>query len=395
MNIYRKSLAFWAKITLISLVSFLVAMPAQAADDSRYLVKSKSQFLKNAFNARRNFNNGFTADLNEWQLKAAKLLGVEVESVNILQVLPAEAKAAAKPKPRSVPDDQFGWGVEAIYNETDLAKVEGGNGVAIAVLDTGIETTHPDLKARVVKCRDFTGTRLPYLDNKCEDKNGHGTHVAGIIAADGGSDNLGIYGVAPEAELYIYKVCSNSGTCYADDVAAAIADAAGEKANVINLSLGGDKPSSLIHAAIKDATDVLVVAAAGNDGPYAESIDYPAAFPEVVAVGAIDVERKIPEWSARGLNEITKAYTIEERDVEFAAPGVNIESTWKGGGYSVLSGTSMSTPFVSGLAAKYWAIMGKDKPADLIRETLQKSALDLLPDGDDNSSGFGLPRLIK
>src|SRR3989344_9520380 len=250
MNIYRKSLAFWAKITLISLVSFLVAMPAQAADDSRYLVKSKSQFLKNAFNARRNFNNGFTADLNEWQLKAAKLLGVEVEPVNILQVLPAEAKAAAKPKPRSVPDDQFGWGVEAIYNETDLAKVEGGNGVAIAVLDTGIETTHPDLKARVVKCRDFAGTRLPYLDNKCEDKNGHGTHLAGIIAADGGSDGLGIFGVAPSAVLYALKACSLNGTCYADDVAAAIKNATDDGVNIVNLSLGSDRPSVLIDEAV-------------------------------------------------------------------------------------------------------------------------------------------------
>ena len=137
---------------------------------------------------------------------------------------------------------------------------------------------------------------------------------------------------------------------------------------------------------------VLVVAAAGNDGPYVGSVDYPAASNKVIAVGALDVNKVISDWSSRGINSQTTAYLVEDGDIEFAAPGVSVESTWKDGGYAILSGTSMAAPHISGLAAKLWQ---KDAlaPADATRDLLRKFSTDLLPLGDDDDSGWGIPTL--
>src|SRR3989344_3556165 len=155
------------------------------------------------------------------------------------------------------------------------------------------------------------------------------------------------------SHLFMYKVCGLNGSCYADDISSAINTAADSGVNIINISLGSDKESSLISESINYATSkgVLVIAAGGNDGPYFASIDYPAAKKEVVGVGAFGVSFAIPDWSSRGVNSQTLPFVVEEQDVEFAAPGVNIESTWKNGGYAILSGTSMAAPFVTGLAA--------------------------------------------
>ena len=371
---------------------------AVAAESTRYFVKSSSQFWKNAFNARHEFKDGFTANLNDWQIRFAKILGVAVEPVGILQILPLEEIKAPKtsPKPRPTPSDQISWGIESVYGSSEMTSTSGGEGIKVAVIDTGI-AEHPDLKSRLIKCKDFTNARFPVVNGKCEDKNGHGTHVAGIVAADGGSDGLGIYGMAPAAVLYAFKSCALNGTCYADDLAVAVQTAADDGANIINLSVGSDRSSVLINEAIDYAISkgVLVVTAAGNDGPYAESIDYPAAKANVVAVAAFDSFFKIADWSSRGVNTKTTPLIIEEKDIELAAPGVNIESTWSNGGYAVLSGTSMATPFVSGLAAKIWTTLPLDTehPAQTIRELLQKNTMDLDVIGEDDSSGLGFSKV--
>ncbi len=386
-------------IVVILLFLAFARLSYAASDDTRYFVKSTSGWWKKSFGVRHNFDNGFTADLTDFQLRVAKIFGIEVEPVKKLNILSDLAAQASLVKPtlvpqRQVPSDKISWGVKALYDNQLLEKSTGGAGVNVAVLDTGVLRTHPDLKNRIKKCKDFTVAKTPFADDKCDDKNGHGTHVAGIIAADSGSDGLGIYGVAPEANLLVYKVCSNNGTCWADDIAVALRIAADDGANIVNMSLGSDAPSQLITDATNYAVSkkVLVIAAGGNDGPYSGSIDYPGADPNVVAVGAVDVNIAIPDWSSRGINTTTKPYVVEEQDMELAAPGVNIESTWKDGGYAILSGTSMASPHVAGLAAKLWQ---KDalNPASATRELLHKLTTDLLPIGDDDSSGFGFPHL--
>lgn len=397
------------KTSFILGIFSLVLMPlagVQAAEGGRYLVKSDSAFWKNAFNARNEFKEGFTANLNDWQVRFGKLLGIEIEPLTIFQILPDNKKNPIKDssiidgkskEARIVPTDQTPWGVEAVYGNAKISQATGGKGARVAVLDTGVLTSHLDLMARILDCKDFSNPRFPVIDGKCEDKNGHGTHVAGIIAADGGADHQGIYGIAPESSLLAFKVCSDNGFCYADDIAVAIRSAVDGGANIINLSLGSDRPSGLVSEAVRyaDSQGVLVVAAAGNDGPYLSSIDYPAAQPEAIAVGAFDDNLSVAEWSSQGANSSTAPQITEEKDLEFAAPGVNIESTWKDGGYAILSGTSMAAPFVSGLAAKYWnSFLNNPNPAAALRQFLQLNALDIADKGEDDASGFGFPRVV-
>lgn len=419
------------------LTAFLGFLPlaSASAEEGRYFVKSTKGFWKNALSARNSFDNGFTADMSDFQVRFAKIWGLDIEPVKVLQILPAspthlpdgqdgqagepedklsvgELKEELTPTPavpaqnkpsakggktaRQVPSDQTPWGVETIYNDPIITKASGGDNVKVAVLDTGVLVSHPDLKNRIAQCKDFTAARFPIIDGKCDDKNGHGTHVAGIIAADAGSDGKGIYGVAPAAQLFVYKVCGANGLCYADDIAVALRLAADQGANIANMSFGSDSESGLIRDAVNYAGSkgVLPIAAAGNDGPFAASIDYPGAQAETVAVGALNQNKDVTEWSSRGINTTTLPYVVEEKDIEFAAPGENIESTWNNGGYVILSGTSMASPFVAGLAAKYWQAAAIN-PAQATRGFLHDLALDLLPVGDDNSSGFGLPKVIQ
>src|SRR3989338_6793907 len=384
-------------IVVILLLLAFARLSYAATDDTRYFIKSTSGWWKKSFGVRHNFDNGFTTDLSDFQLRVAKIFGVEIESVKKLNVLPdlsqAPVTSGKVQAQRTKPAEQVPWGIKTIYNDPLLSKSSGGLGVNVAVLDTGVLKTHPDLKNRVKACKDFSGPSA-IADGKCDDKNGHGTHVTGIIAADGGLDGLGIYGMAPEAGVFAYKVCSNNGTCWADDIAVALRTAADDGANIVNMSLGSDNPSPLIIDATNYAIskNVLVVAAAGNDGPYAGSIDYPGADANAIAVGAVNADIKIPDWSSRGNNFTSKPYVVEEKDIEFAAPGVNIESTWKDGRYAILSGTSMASPHVAGLAAKLWQKDIVDS-ANVVRDALRKLTADLLPIGDDDSSGFGFPHL--
>jgi len=161
--------------------------------------------------------------------------------------------------------------------------------------------------------------------------------------------------------------------------------------------IGGRNPLSSFKGAIARNLHVLFVAAAGNDGPSEGSIDYPGANVNVVAVGAIDVTENVPDWSSRGIND--GDFVIKEKEVEIGAPGVSVESTWNDGSYNTISGTSMATPHVSGLAAKYWSSGVADANADGIttaaevRAYVQERAKlhDLYTEGDDPATGFGLP----
>jgi len=287
-------------------------------------------------------------------------------------------ETTAPPERACYPSEQTPWGIVKVNGSS------GGAGVKVAVLDTGVYKDHLDLKANIADCKDTTKRGIK---NGCADRNGHGTHVAGTILASAGSDGKGIYGVAPEAKLMAIKVCGASG-CWADDIAAGIKYAADNGANIISMSLGGDTQSSLIRDAINYATGEGVLAAAGNDGPADGSIDYPGANVKVIAVGAIDSAEAeaVPSWSSRGIND--GDYIIEEREVEFGAPGVSVESTYKDGCYTNMSGTSMATPHVTGLAAKLW-----DTNATTTRTKLQELAKlhDVYTEGDDTATGFGLP----
>lgn len=398
-------------------LSFLLVLtlvvPARAAseDGGRYFIKSTSVFIKKSLGVRHAFPNGFSADLSPLQLGIAKLFQVEVTALPRLTILDdavavdgsltASPAPSASPSPdtspfqspqvRPIPLTQVPWGVRAMYNDGSAVVPSGGKDITVAVLDTGATVTHPDLARRTVGCKDFTDDTQPIADKTCDDANGHGTHVAGIIVADGGRDGKGIYGVAPETNLLVYKVCGADGSCWADDVAMALRSAVDSGAEIIVVAIGTDTDTAVMHDAVAYAHEkhVLVVAAVGNDGPDGGTVDYPAAYDDVVGVGAVDNEFSVSDWSSRRAD----TETPEAFSTMFAAPGLFIESTWKENGYAVLSGTSMAAPHIAGLAAKLWDA-DVDDPAAQVIVALKKLSNDLFPKGVDAASGYGIPTLL-
>lgn len=366
--------------------------------------KSKA---KDQYGARWDFGkNGFTTTVNTKQYQAL------MNNKNLKVDMVPEVKAAAKPGSgaQAVPSDRTPWGMEAIYNDSSLQSTSGGDGIKVAVLDTGVYTDHADLKGSAEQCKDFTNRQTALVNGSCTDKNGHGTHVAGTVLAHGGSGQ-GIYGVAPGADLWAYKVLNDQGSGYSDDIAGAIQHAADEANRtgskvVISMSLGSSSKSTLIADAVDYAygKGVLVVAAAGNSGPGDNTIGYPGALVNAVAVAALEnVQQngtyRVADFSSRGNPATDGDYVIQERDIEVSAPGRAIESTWFDGSYNTISGTSMATPHISGLAAKIWAA-NPNMTHTQLRSELQNRAKgnDILGGtgaaaGDDYASGFGFPRV--
>lgn len=216
-----------------------------------------------------------------------------------------------------------------------------GKGITVAVLDTGCDTDHPDLMDRIIGGYNFTkddgGDSL-----KFEDYNGHGTHVAGTIAAT--LNNSGVVGVAPEANLLILKVLGKNGSGQYAWIIKAIQYAIDQKVDIISMSLGGPNDVKALHDVIIEAVNqkILVVCAAGNDGDGKDSTDefgYPGFYNEVISVGAVNLERK------------SSGFTNSNNQVDLVAPGEKIISTYLNGTYATLSGTSMATPHVSGALA--------------------------------------------
>src|SRR3989338_11241346 len=147
-------------IVVILLFLAFARLSYAAADDTRYFVKSTSGWWKKSFGVRHNFDNGFTADLTDFQLRVAKIFGIEVEPVKKLYVLPDLSQApitSGKVQAQRIkPAEQLPWGIKAVYQDSSLSKPSGGLGVSVAILDTGVLKTHLDLKNRIKACKDFS-----------------------------------------------------------------------------------------------------------------------------------------------------------------------------------------------------------------------------------------------
>lgn len=220
--------------------------------------------------------------------------------------------------------DTIPWGVQFV-GVPRIWRNGKGEGVKVAVIDTGISKSHPDLKGQVAGGVEFVKGKI----------GGHGTHVAGTIAA--ALNDRGIVGIAPKASLYDVRAFSADGTASIADIIKGIDWSIRNGMDVINMSFGSDQPSEALSRMIRKASDagIVMVASAGNNGG---ALEYPAAYKEVVAVGAVDQKGRLAEFSSRG-------------KLSVKAPGVDIYSTWLGGKYRTLSGTSMAAAHASGLAA--------------------------------------------
>jgi subtilisin family serine protease len=229
------------------------------------------------------------------------------------------------------------WNIQQINADKVQAAMTNGTGVRVAVIDTGIDYTHPDLIGVYAGGYNvLTGTDDPM------DDNGHGTHCSGILAATGSS--RGIYGTAPGISLYGVKVLSAKGEGRMSDVIQGIFWAKNNSMQVASMSLGSSEDSQALHDAVDDATanGVLIVAAAGNSGVASgvgDTMGYPGKYDTVLAVAAVNRYNHRASWSGTGSN------------LSVSAPGVNIRSTIPGAAYAIYSGTSMATPHVAGVAA--------------------------------------------
>lgn len=247
----------------------------------------------------------------------------------------------------------------------------------VCILDTGYTLNHPDLINSGVTGDD--GYDNNDTGNWYEDGNGHGTHVAGTIAAVGGN-NQGVVGVNRNGQLklHIVKVFNNAGNwAYGSDLIAAINQCKAAGANVTSMSLGGSGQSTAERTAFEQsyAAGMLHIAAAGNAGN--SSLSYPASYDAVVSVAAVDS------------NSAKASFSQYNNQVEIAAPGVGVNSTWRDGGYKSISGTSMATPHVSGVAALVWSHYPQCSNMQ-IRNALNKTALDKGTAGRDVNFGFGI-----
>jgi len=261
-----------------------------------------------------------------------------------------------------------------------LGSFPATGGVKVGIVDTGIDANHQDLSGKLVDCGRASTLFGTVSNGNCADDNDHGTHVSGTIAAKA-NNGVGVAGVAFNSPLSMCKALNAVGSGSTAGVANCITWLAQRGSKIISMSLGGGA-SSTLQTAVRNASNagVLIIAAAGNDGD--ATLNYPAAYPEVVSVAATD-------------NRDQRAsFSNANSDVEIAAPGVNILSTKRGGGYVSFSGTSMATPHVAGVAALIW---GKNPAftAAQVRSKLDASVDDKGPAGRDPSFGFGRVNLQK
>jgi subtilisin family serine protease len=364
----------WLRILAILLIILLVtpALMGMAAIRDRYIVifeKGLTLQMKDEILATHGGEK-----LRELGLINAAAVMLPIRRVNELSKTPGVAlieidnvaTIQAKPAPPAPKPEQMDWGVDKI--EADLSwSLSKGNCIKVAVIDTGIDLTHPDLKDNIAGGVSFVSyTTSP------NDDNGHGTHVAGIIGA--ADNDIGVIGVGPEIDLFAVKVLNRKGSGYFSDIIAGIDWCTTNGIQVINMSLGASSGSTALHDAVINAktAGIVIVAAAGNSGG---SVIYPAAYDEVIAVGATDKNDVIATFSSRG------------SQLDLVAPGVSIYSTYKGGSYATLSGTSMASPHVAGAAA---LLIGKGVGPGVVQGTLQNTAKDLGVTGLDNIFGNGL-----
>ena len=372
----------------------------------------------------------FSAELNRGQIRAVERLGGRVEPVPQVYPVtrrqhhgalgrkvtpqgkpvcgdgvchkkeanncPGDCGGPPPPDPPSgrecAPQDQREY--QTLLPSGATAGATTGSGVKLLVIDTGVNKNHTDLD--VSFCRNTTRRKIR---NNCKDEIGHGTHVAGSAASNGGDDGLGLLGTAPGVTLGVTKICTTQ--CFLDDLIRGIEDGTSRfDPDIMSLSFSASDTSALrnaVNAAVSAGT--LFLAAVGNDGPGANTISYPASYSNVVGVGSLDAAGIASRMSSRGIDD-GNDNTVAEREMELTGGGFVIESTSAVGCYETLSGTSMATPSVAGFAAANW--MGSNTATrDYLQSALVAEDVDnsvLLPGYDDTdagfdtSTGYGLPR---
>lgn len=353
-------------------------LPAQAgfatdtpSESSDYLVKFNGAAEKGLIQA---FGVEEEDILHEYELLSVKHINLTGQQAQGLERHPhvdmVEENAEVQALGQTVP-----WGVPHVQGTAAQEQGHTGDNVKVAILDTGVDNTHEDLADNVKgghSVFDDSANSDPYYD-----ANGHGTHVAGTVGAV--NNDLGVIGVAYDADLYAVKVLNNDGSGTLAGIAEGIEWSIENDMDIINMSLGGSQGSSILEEFSDLAFDegLLVVAAAGNSGNRGgnnDTVGYPAKYDSVIAVAAVDENNSRATFSSTG------------PAVEIAAPGVNVLSAVPGNDYAAFNGTSMASPHVAGVAAQVWQAKPELSNAEL-RELLNETAKGL---GPAHQYGHGL-----
>ncbi|WP_258728927.1 S8 family peptidase [Bacillus atrophaeus] len=325
--------------TLVFTMAFSSMSPAQAAgkssEEKKYIVGFKQTMGAMSAVAKKDViaENGGKLQ-KQFKYVDAATATLDKEAVKELKNDPSiayvEEDHTAHALAQSVP-----YGISQIKAPAVHSQGYTGSNVKVAVIDSGIDSSHPDLKV------SGGASFVPSEPNPFQDGNSHGTHVAGTVAAL--NNSVGVLGVAPSASLYAVKVLSSSGSGDYSWIINGIEWAISNNMDVINMSLGGPQGSTALKAVVDKAVSqgIVVVAAAGNSGSSGSTstVGYPAKYPSVIAVGAVDSNNQRASFSSAG------------SELDVMAPGVSIQSTLPGSSYGSYNGTSMASPHVAGAAA--------------------------------------------
>ncbi|MGH4026238.1 MAG: S8 family peptidase [Pseudonocardiaceae bacterium] len=297
------------------------------------------------------------------------------------RVVTAIGPAAPAMQPGAIEETRLTWGLQAIGAATSTAT---GAGVRVAVLDTGLDLNHPDLTGRTVVSKSFVPGQ------QVQDGHGHGTHCIGTACGPRSPATLPGYGVAFGSQIYAGKVLSNAGSGADGGILEGISWAATNGCRVVSMSLGaptrpGQPYSQVFEQAARRAMQLgtLIIAAAGNESNrsrgYIAPVSHPANCPSIMAVGAVDVQGRIANFSCGTVDNIGK--------VDIAGPGVDVYSSWPmPTRYRRISGTSMATPHVAGVAA---LIAGQQQvPPDQVWVRLTQTARRLTLPSTDVGAGL-------
>jgi len=318
--------------------------------------------------------NGAVVYLTNKQKNALSIEG-EIARIEDDVIISVSGKGSDVPT-NTQPAQQVPWGILQIKADS-VWLVTTADRVKVAVIDSGIDLSHPDL---IDNIKGGYNTINP--KKSANDDYGHGTHVAGIIAAE--NNSIGVVGVGPQIDLYAVKVLNSQGSGYVSDVIEGLDWSMKNGMQIINMSFGMPTDSQSLHDAISlvNQSGIVQIASAGNS--YGGSVSYPAAYPEVISVSATDSSNQIAPFSSKG-------------KVDLSAPGVSIFSTYKGSTYQTMNGTSMAAPHVTGVAALLLSVPSKCdlnydglvSPAE-IKQRLENTAVDLGVSGKDGIFGAGL-----
>jgi len=277
--------------------------------------------------------------------------------------------------PNKLPNDplfmRYQWNLPMINADKAWNISQGNESIIVAVVDTGVYLGHEDFQGKLVK-----GYNVLTDTNDAMDDNGHGSHVAGIISAST-NNTIGIAGLSWNNKIMPIKAIGADGTGSSFDIAKGIRWAADNGARVINMSVGNYHPSGILHESIRYASNkgVVLVAASGNDNT--DQPSFPAAYPEVISVAAVDQNAMRADFSNYG------------HYIDVAAPGVDIPSTYIYDEYAALSGTSMACPHVAGLAGLILSVNPNLTNVE-VRKIMEESAKDLGNPGKDIEYGYGM-----